>query len=71
MPAEYVFESKKMRVLGLDLGTKTLGIAISDRLGLMANPYKTIKYENEDKLFLELDEIIKKEKVEKNKESEK
>lgn len=54
-----------MRVLGLDLGTKTLGIAISDCLGLIANPYKTIKYENEDKLFLELDEIIKKEKVEK------
>ena len=54
-----------MRILGLDLGTKTLGIAISDRLGLIANPYKTIKYENEEQLLLELDQIINKEKVEK------
>ena len=54
-----------MRVLGLDLGTKTLGVAISDRLGLIANPYKALKYDDEEKLLIELDEIIKKEKVEK------
>lgn len=54
-----------MRILGLDLGTKTLGVAISDRLGLIANPYKVLKYNDEEKLLLELDEIIKKEKVEK------
>ena len=35
-----------MRYLGLDLGTKTLGIAITDRLGMIANPYKTIKFSN-------------------------
>ncbi len=54
-----------MRILGLDLGTKTLGIAISDRLGLIANPYKTIKYSSEEGLLKELDNIITKEKVEK------
>ena len=54
-----------MRILGLDLGTKTLGVAISDRLGLIANPYKVLKYNDEEKLLLELDEIIIKEKVEK------
>jgi putative Holliday junction resolvase len=54
-----------MRILGLDLGTKTLGIAISDRLGLIANPYKTIKYIDTEKLLKELDIIITKEKVEK------
>lgn len=54
-----------MRILGLDLGTKTLGIAISDRLGLIANPYKTIKFANEEALLKELDLIINNEKVEK------
>ncbi|HOP65666.1 MAG TPA: Holliday junction resolvase RuvX [Bacilli bacterium] len=52
-----------MRILGLDLGTKTLGIAISDRLGLIANPYKTIKYNNQEDLINELEEIIKKEQI--------
>ena len=32
-----------MRILGLDLGTKTIGIAISDELGLTAQGLKTIK----------------------------
>ena len=31
-----------MRCLGLDLGSKTLGIAISDRTNLIASVYKTI-----------------------------
>ena len=54
-----------MRVLGLDLGTKTLGMAISDKLGFMANTYKTIFFENEDydQLLEPLKEIIEKEKV--------
>ena len=37
-----------MRYLGLDLGTKTLGVAISDKLGLIASSVKTIKFDNED-----------------------
>ena len=37
-----------MRYIGLDLGTKTLGISISDKLGILASSYKTIKFENED-----------------------
>ena len=36
-----------MTILGLDLGTKTLGIAIS-RTGIIANPYKLLRYNNED-----------------------
>jgi len=54
-----------MRILGLDLGTKTLGIAISDRLGLIANPYKTIRFNNEEELLRALDALIKNEKIEK------
>lgn len=34
-----------MRYLGLDLGTKTLGIAISDLTHTIASPLKTIRFE--------------------------
>lgn len=39
-----------MRNLGFDLGTKTLGVAISDALGLISNPLKTIRYATLDDL---------------------
>lgn len=32
-----------MRILGLDLGTKTLGVAISDEMGWTAQGIETIK----------------------------
>jgi len=35
-----------MRVLGLDVGDKTIGIAISDGLGLTAQPLTTIRRSN-------------------------
>ncbi len=47
-----------MKCLGLDLGTKTLGLAISDSLGMISSPYKTIKYSNYEDLINELKEII-------------
>ena len=48
-----------MRALGLDLGTKTLGIAISR--GFLANPLTVLKYDNEnyELLLNELDKLIK------------
>lgn len=52
-----------MRYLGLDLGKKTLGLAISDRTGLIASFYKSIRYEDEDKLISELNDIIEREKI--------
>ena len=56
-----------MRVLGLDLGTKTLGLAISDKLGIIANPYKVIRYQEDDYDYLisQLKDIIQEEKVDK------
>ena len=33
------------KVLGLDLGSKTLGVAISDILGIIANPIGTFRFE--------------------------
>ncbi|MBA2869786.1 putative Holliday junction resolvase [Anoxybacillus calidus] len=40
-----------MRVLGLDLGTKTLGVAISDELGWTAQGLETIKIDEEQGQF--------------------
>ena len=37
-----------MRYLGLDLGTTTLGVAISDKTGMLASPLKLIKFKSED-----------------------
>lgn len=37
-----------MRYLGLDLGTKTLGVAISDSMGLIARPLEVIRFPKED-----------------------
>jgi putative Holliday junction resolvase len=50
-----------MRCLGLDLGTKTLGLALSDKSNLIASPYKVLRWDGEDyeMLFKELDLIIK------------
>lgn len=42
----------------MDLGTKTLGLAISDALGMIANPLKTIRYDTYDDLLEELKSII-------------
>ena len=33
------------RILGLDLGTKTIGIALTDELGLAAHGYETFHFE--------------------------
>ena len=48
-----------MRYLGLDLGSRTLGIAISDPTGLIASSYKTIRHNEEyDKLIGIVKDIV-------------
>ena len=47
------------RLIGLDLGTKRVGIAICDDKRKIASPYKTIEYKNMDYLVNELKNIIK------------
>lgn len=42
---EFVHETRGRRLLGLDLGTKTIGIAVSDSLWTVASPLSTIKRE--------------------------
>lgn len=37
-----------MRMIGLDLGSKTLGVAISDPSGLIASSYQTLRFTEHD-----------------------
>lgn len=56
-----------MRVLGLDLGNRTLGMAISDFLGILANPIGTFRFEDQDldSALEETKRVIKENQVEK------
>lgn len=53
------------RILGLDLGSKTVGVALSDPLGLTAQGITTIKYEENDynKALVEVLQYINQYKV--------
>ena len=39
-----------MRIMGLDYGSKTIGVAVSDPLGLTAQGVEIIRREEENKL---------------------
>ena len=47
-----------MIYLGLDLGSKTLGLSISDRTSTIATSLEVIRFNNYDELFNRLDEIV-------------
>lgn len=54
-----------MKYLGLDLGTKTLGLAISDPLGIIATSYKILRHDEDyDSLLPTLKEEIEKNHIE-------
>jgi len=53
-----------MRYLGLDLGSKTLGLSISDKTGLIASDYKVLRYNDINALINDLLLVIKEERVE-------
>ena len=51
-----------MRIMGLDYGSKTVGVAVSDLLGLTAQPVETITRKDENKLrktCARIEELIK------------
>ena len=47
------------RLIGLDLGTKRVGVAISDNKRKIATPMETIEYKNMEFLIKKLKQIIK------------
>ena len=49
---------KLMRIMGLDVGTHTIGMAISDELGLTAQGLKTLKRKSMEEDFKEIAEVI-------------
>lgn len=53
-----------MKYLGLDLGSRTLGIAVSDGTGLIASSYKTIRHNEEyDRLLEDVKQISEELKI--------
>jgi putative Holliday junction resolvase len=50
-----------MRILGIDFGTKRIGIAIGDDIQKMALPYKVLESGNDT--FIELKKIIESENI--------
>lgn len=47
------------RILGLDVGSKTIGMAVSDPLGITAQGLKTIRRQNKRQDFAQLEEVIR------------
>jgi len=54
-----------MRVLGLDLGSRTCGVSISDALGMIARTLTTLRFEEDDyeHAFEQVAAIIQKEHI--------
>ena len=52
------------RALGIDFGTKRVGLALSDRSNMIASPYKTLNYVSEKDLITQLETIISKNDIE-------
>ena len=53
-----------MRYLGLDLGSRTLGMAVSDSLGMIASSYKIVRHcEEYDHLIEEVKETVEEKKI--------
>ncbi|MFR2776428.1 MAG: Holliday junction resolvase RuvX [Anaerostipes sp.] len=51
-----------MRILGLDYGTRTVGVAVSDELGLTAQPLETITRKDANKLrktYARIEELVR------------
>ena len=51
-------QSEKCRLIGLDLGSKRIGVSICDEKQLIATPYKTIHKSKNNELIEELKNIV-------------
>lgn len=52
-----------MRVIGMDYGSKTLGISLSDESKILASPMETIRYSTYEELFSKIDVYFEKYKI--------
>ncbi len=53
----------KSRLLGIDMGSKRIGISICDDKRLVATPFKTIDFTTMEKLIYEIKKIVKENNV--------
>jgi len=51
-------DKNAMRIMGLDIGSHTIGVAISDELGITAQGLKTITRKSKEEDFEEISNII-------------
>ena len=54
-----------MRTMGLDMGSRTIGVAISDELGITAQGLKTIRRKSTEEDLKEIAAIIRQFEIEK------
>jgi len=54
-----------MRILGLDYGTKRIGVALCDELGLTGQSLTTIVWKNRDQVLAAIEGLVKNHAVEK------
>lgn len=52
-----------MVYLGLDLGSKTLGVSVSDRTGIIASSLEVLRYNDYEELLDKLDKIVEDKRV--------
>ena len=53
------------RILGIDYGERRMGLAISDPLGIIAKPLRTLDRQHIPDLFFELQNIVKEQDINK------
>lgn len=58
-------DKKTMRLMGLDIGSHTIGVAISDELKITAQGLKTIRRKSMEEDLREISELISEFKIEK------
>jgi putative Holliday junction resolvase len=54
-------ELEKKRILGIDFGSRRIGLSVSDPLGIIATPYETLK--NDELVWDRLREIVARESI--------
>jgi len=52
------------KALGIDFGTKRVGLALSDRSNIIASPYRTLNYVSEKDLIIQLETVVSENDIE-------
>ena len=52
------------KALGIDFGTKRVGLALSDRSNIIASPYRTLNYVSEKDLITQLETVVSENDIE-------